>query len=131
MMNRKELIQQLEDCPVIAAVKDEEGLQACLDSEIGIVFVLFGDICTIPEIVRKLKEREKTVIVHIDLIAGLSGKEVAVNFIHSNTEADGIISTKPALIRQAKEHTRSRVSLPLIPWPSTTSADSPKQFVPM
>ena len=103
MMNRKELIQQLEDCPVIAAVKDEEGLQACLDAEIGIVFVLFGDICTIPEIVRKLKEREKTVIVHIDLIAGLSGKEVAVNFIHSSTEADGIISTKPALIRHAKE----------------------------
>ena len=30
MMNSKELMEQLEDCPVIAAVKDEEGLQACL-----------------------------------------------------------------------------------------------------
>lgn len=101
-MNRK-FMEQFEDCPVIAAVKDEEGLNACLGSEIGIVFVLYGDVCTIPEIVRKLKKGGKTVIVHIDLISGLSAKEVAVNFIHTNTEADGIISTKPALIRQAKE----------------------------
>lgn len=101
-MNRKRL-EQFEDCPVIAAVKDEDGLNACLGSEISIVFVLYGDICTIPGIVRKLKENGKMVIVHIDLILGLSGKEIAVNFIHTNTEADGIISTKPALIRQAKE----------------------------
>ena len=49
-------MEQFEDCPVIAAVKDEEGLNACLGSEIGIVFVLYGDICTIPDIVRKLKK---------------------------------------------------------------------------
>lgn len=101
-MNRK-LMEQLEDCPVIAAVKEEEGLRACLESDIGIVFVLFGDICTISGIVRRLKEKGKTVIVHIDLISGLSAKEIAVDFIHRSTEADGIISTKPALIRQAKE----------------------------
>ena len=101
-MNRK-LKEQFEDCPVIAAVKDEEGLKACLDPEIGIAFVLYGDLCTIPEIVRTLKENGKTVIVHIDLIPGLSGKEIAVDFIHRSTDADGIISTKPALIRQARE----------------------------
>ena len=50
-MNRK-FMEQFEDCPVIAAVKDEEGLNACLGSEIGIVFVLYGDVCTIPDIVR-------------------------------------------------------------------------------
>lgn len=102
MMSRK-LLEQLEDCPVIAAVKDEDGLNACLESEIGIVFVLYGDICTISEITEKLKEKGKTVIIHIDLIQGLSGKEIAVNFIHTSTKADGIISTKPTLIRQARE----------------------------
>lgn len=101
-MNRK-YMEQFEDCPVVAAVKDEEGLRACLSSDIGIVFVLFGDICSIPDIVRRLKDAGKTVIVHLDLISGLSGKEVAVHFIHESTAADGIISTKPALIRQARE----------------------------
>ena len=42
-------------------------------------------------------------MVHVDLITGLSPKEVAVDFIRSNTQADGIITTKPSLIRRGKE----------------------------
>lgn len=99
----RQFMEQFENCPIIAAVKDENGLTACTTSDISIVFVLFGDICSIPDIVRRLKEAQKTVIVHLDLVSGLSGKEIAVHFIRENTEADGIISTKPALIRQAKE----------------------------
>ena len=38
-----------------------------------------------------------------DRITGLSSKEVAVDFIRNNTSADGIISTKPALIKRARE----------------------------
>ena len=37
-------------------------------------------------------------VVHIDLIGGLGSKEIAVDFINSQTEADGIISTKPDMI---------------------------------
>ncbi|MGI6019490.1 MAG: glycerol-3-phosphate responsive antiterminator [Marvinbryantia sp.] len=102
-MKREELLEQFEDCPVIAAIKDEEGLQKCLESDIQIVFVLFGDICSISDIVKRLKDGGKTVIIHMDLIGGLSSREVAVTYVHRVTEADGIISTKPALIKQAKE----------------------------
>ena len=42
-------------------------------------------------------------MVHMDLISGLSTKEIAVEFIKEQTEADGIISTKPSLIKKAKE----------------------------
>ena len=42
-------------------------------------------------------------MVHIDLIAGLSGKEVAVDYIKQETLADGIISTKMAIVKRAKE----------------------------
>ena len=100
---KKEFMQLFEDCPVIAAIKDEAGLHACLSSDIKIIFVLFGDICSIGSIVEQLKAADKTVIVHLDLISGLSAKEIAVQFIRKHTSADGIISTKPALIRQAKE----------------------------
>lgn len=102
-MKREELLEQFEDCPVIAAIKDEEGLQKCLESDIQIVFVLFGDICSISDIVKRLKDGGKTVIIHMDLIGGLSSREVAVTYVHRVTEADGIISTKPTLIKQAKE----------------------------
>ena len=51
-----EMIKELEDCPVIAAVKDEQGLRACLKSESSVVFVLYGDICSISTIVEMIKE---------------------------------------------------------------------------
>lgn len=94
----------IEANPVIAAIKDDAGLDAsCACREIKVVFILYGDICTIGRIVEQVKEAGKTAIVHVDLIGGLSGKEIAVDFIRQNTQADGIISTKPPLIKRAKE----------------------------
>ena len=102
-MNQK-LYDLIEANPVIAAVKDMEGLDACCQrDEIKVVFILFGDICNISAIVEQIKASDKVAMVHIDLITGLSGKEVAVDFIKNNTLADGIISTKPALIKRARE----------------------------
>ncbi len=72
----------IEANPVIAAIKDMEGLSACCArEEIKVVFILFGDICNIGSIVRQIKEAGKVAMVHIDLITGLSGKEVAVDYI--------------------------------------------------
>lgn len=102
-MGHQEIMEMFEDCPVIAAIKDEEGLQKCLNMDIQAVFVLYGDICTIGGIVERLKQAQKMVFVHLDLIDGLGSKEVAVNYIKNTTKADGIISTKPALIKRAKE----------------------------
>lgn len=93
----------VEECPVIAAVKDEDGLEKVLNTDIGIVFVLFGDICSISDIVEKLKEAGKVAMVHLDLISGLGSKEVAVDYVKTHTRADGIISTKPMLVKRAHE----------------------------
>ena len=42
--------------------------------EIQVIFVLYGDVCTIPEILERIKAAGKKAMVHIDLIAGLSAK---------------------------------------------------------
>ena len=101
-MDRR-ILEAFEVCPVVAAIKDEEGLKKCLGSDIPIVFVLYGDICNIRDIVGRLKQAGKIVIIHLDLITGLSSKEIAVTYLRSVTHGDGIISTKPAVIRKAKE----------------------------
>lgn len=88
--------------PIVAAVKDDEGLQICLESESLVVFVLYGDLNSIPDIVMKLKTAGKTVFVHADLIEGLSAREAAVDYLIKNTSLDGIISTKLPLLRFAK-----------------------------
>lgn len=94
----------IEANPVIAAIKDDAGLEAsCSCRDIRVVFILYGDICNIGQIVERVKAAGKTAIVHVDLIGGLSGKEVAVDFIRQSTQADGIISTKPPLIKRAKK----------------------------
>ena len=96
--------EAVEENPIIAAAKNEEDLEICCSLEdIRIVFILFGDICSIMEIVEKVKAAGKIAMVHIDLINGLSSKEIAVEFIKKYTKADGIISTKAALIKKARE----------------------------
>lgn len=101
-MNRR-FLQAVEESPVIAAIKDEEGLKLCLESESQVVFILYGDVCTIPDIVQTVKDSGRIALVHMDLVAGLSTKEVAVDFIRRNTGADGILSTKANLVRRAAD----------------------------
>lgn len=100
----QEFYEAVEANPVIAAVKNDAGLQAAVEmEEIQMIFVLYGDVCTIPAILERIKAAGKKAMVHIDLIAGLSAKEISVEFIARQTRADGIITTKPALVRRAKE----------------------------
>ena len=100
----QEFYDAVEANPVIAAVKSDAGLQAAVEmEEIQVIFVLYGDVCTIPEILERIKAAGKKAMVQIDLIAGLSAKEISVEFIARQTRADGIITTKPALVRRAKE----------------------------
>ena len=51
----------------------------------------------------QVEKAQKVAMVHLDLITGLGPKEVSVDFIRNSTEADGIISTRPAIIRRACE----------------------------
>ena len=99
----QEIYEALEDSPVIAAIRDDTGLEACLNADVKVVFVLYGDVCSIPHIVDRIKAAGKIAVVHVDLILGLSAKEIAVDYIHENTKADGIISTRANLVQRAKK----------------------------
>lgn len=102
-VRRMKAIDLVETSPVIAAVKDDKGLRRCFDTECQVVFILYGNICSIGGIVHQIKSHGKIAIVHADLASGLSSKEIAIDFIRQNTEADGIISTKPMLVKRAME----------------------------
>ncbi len=103
-MTNREFIEKVEITPIIAAVKDDDGLSKALKEDVESVFVLYGDINTISQIVRKIKEAGKVAMVHVDLITGLNNsRDVCIDFIKNNTDADGIITTKSQLIQHAKE----------------------------
>ena len=92
----------LREAAIIPAIKSREGLERVLTGSKRLVFVLFGDILSIPDIVARLKAAGKMVLVHLDLIDGLNSRDVAVDFLVKKTQADGILSTKANLVKYAK-----------------------------
>lgn len=96
------LLHLLRQNPVIAAVKDNASLQLAIDSECQFISVLYGNIGTISNIVKKIKNAGKYAFIHVDLLEGASNKEVGIQFLKLVTEADGIISTKASMLKAAK-----------------------------
>ncbi len=100
-MNIKDL---LEENPVIAAVKNDEQLDLAVNSSAQIIFVLFGDVMNIKKISEIIASKNKMGIIHIDLVEGFTNKEVVIRYIKEKTRFDGIISTKPQVIKLAKKY---------------------------
>ena len=102
-MRAERLLEILSDQPIIAAVKNNEEFQRALQSDVGVIFLLYGNILTVSQLTAQVHDCGKLVFVHLDMIEGLASKEVAADFIAGNTVADGVISTKAALTRRARE----------------------------
>ena len=99
----KKIIELLERNPIIPAIKGEKGLNEALNSESEIVFILTCNLFNVKGIVEKLKQKNKVVFLHIDLVEGLSHSVYALEYMLENTKIDGIISTKNNMIKQAKK----------------------------
>ncbi|MFK0294383.1 glycerol-3-phosphate responsive antiterminator [Streptomyces sp. NPDC090442] len=97
------LAELLEEHPVVASVVDEAGLRAVLRSDCRIVFLLYGSVLDLPDIVQRLKDDGRVVLVNVDLLDGFAGKEVVVRYVKERTAADGILSSKAFMVRAARE----------------------------
>ena len=88
------MLPLLERTPVIPAVKEPETLDRALCHDGAAVFLLCGDILNIGELVDRVHRAGKQAVIHADLIAGMALRRCG---------ADGIISTRPHLIRRGRE----------------------------
>ena len=79
------LLHLLRQNPVIAAVKDNASLQLAIDSECQFISVLYGNICTISNIVKKIKNAGKYAFIHVDL---LEEKNESIKFRDNLTAFD-------------------------------------------
>ena len=100
------LAETLLDEPVIAAVKTDEALTAALASPCSAVFLLASTLLTVDGLVHRIHDAGKLAVVHIDLVDGLSSREIAVDSLNALCHPDGIISTRPTLIRRARHRGR-------------------------
>ncbi len=97
----KKLIEQLENSPVISAVREEHFFEA-VESPSEVIFLLGCNVLTVQGLIEKAHENGKMVLVHIDLADGIGKDKAGVHYL-TKCGVDGIISTRSHLIRAAKE----------------------------
>ena len=99
----RDFLREWADFPVIAAVGEEEKLALALQSPVRAVFFLGGIILTLPRMVALARDHKKRVFLHMDLVDGLGRDDAAVEWCAQMLRPDGLISTRPSLIRSAAQ----------------------------
>lgn len=96
------ILESMDNSPIIAAIRTRKEAEMAAKSNSEIIFLLGGDIPEVAKIVEILKNAEKKVFVHLDLIDGLGKDDKAVKFLAEYVNPNGIITTKSALIKTIK-----------------------------
>lgn len=100
----KKSIVDIVESQVIAAVSSEDLIDQAIKSKSNIAFLLTGDIFTLEDYVKRLKDGQMNVFIHMDFIEGISSDKSGIRYIAQQIKPDGIITTKTHLIREAKEY---------------------------
>lgn len=101
---RESLRRRLERNRVLPAVRDEEGLRRALHADQDILFVLYGDILTLEATVGSILKSGRMPFIHLDMIQGLAPNLVVLDYFNKHFRREcGVITTKPAMARKAKE----------------------------
>lgn len=97
----QEIKKCLENCPIIAAVR-ENMLDKAIKSPVEIIFLLKTSLIEIEKDILCAHAAGKKIFVHIDLADGIGKDKTGIEFL-AKIGVDGIISTRAQLIRYANE----------------------------
>ncbi len=101
-MKLKEFAELLQDNPILKAVSDMDSLDKAINAPGDFIFFLTGSILDLKEATRKCHKSGAYVFLHLDLIKGFSRDVEALKYIKDEIKADGVISTKVSLLKQAR-----------------------------
>lgn len=96
-------LPRLTQYPVIASVRRPQDLERAVAAPVSAVFLLFGDINDLGQVVNRVRGAGKSVYLHLDLVNGLGMDRAAVRYVARQIRPDGIISTRSQLVRAAAE----------------------------
>ncbi len=91
-----------EASPIIAAVRDEAGLKEALTAPVGVIFLLNAALNNLKYRVQQVEAAGKRAFVHLEMVAGLSKDQAALEFLKAEIGPSGIITTKPSLVQPAR-----------------------------
>jgi glycerol uptake operon antiterminator len=98
-----EPLQWLCTGKVIPACRTEAELAAALRlPHAPSLIILFGDINSLPELIRRTDEAGKLLLLHLDLIGGIGRDRAGIQFL-AKLGVKGVITTKPQLAKIARQ----------------------------
>lgn len=93
----------LEYNPIIAAVKDNKGLENALKSDCSIIFLLYGDIINLKDTVELINKHDKKAFIHLDMVTGMAPNPIIIDYIDKYLKVEGVITTKVNIVKRAIE----------------------------
>ena len=92
----------MDKTKIFAAVRTDEGLDAALKTGVETIFMQATNIEEVGAQIEKAHKAGKKLFIHIDITDGVGKDEYGIRFLQS-LGADGIISTRTNIIKQAKK----------------------------
>lgn len=88
----------LEDQRIIPAISNYQDLKKFLSLPLVYGILMNFQLAQLPELVKLMKDNHKKVLIHSELIKGLSSDEFGAIYLIQTLNVDGIISSKPKVI---------------------------------
>ena len=96
-MTKQEFLRLAHLYPVAAAIKSSEDMQAALDSQALLLFILRGDAFQLIPFVAQAHKRGKGIVVHVDLVSGVGKDRAGIQYLRQ-IGADAIITSRSQLV---------------------------------
>lgn len=88
---------------IIPAIKTHKTLELFLKSENEYGVLMDFQISQLPPLIKDIKKAGKKVLVHLDLIKGISSDEYGAIYLVQELKVDGIITIKPSVVKLCKK----------------------------
>jgi glycerol uptake operon antiterminator len=102
-MERLAFVERLKRKPVIGGMKQGSDLQRAIDQGVEVFFILTGTIFDLEVKAAQIKEHGRLVLAHVDLLEGIGRDASGIRFLAKRLGVDGVLSTRNAVIRAAKD----------------------------
>ncbi len=93
----------LREQKIIPAISNHQELRAFLQSHLTCGILMNFQLAQLAELVAEMKSKNKKVLIHSELIKGLSSDEYGAIYLIQSLKVDGIISSKPKVIEICKK----------------------------
>ncbi len=88
---------------VIPAISSHQSMKTFIKSDLTYGLIMGFQLAQLDNVVRTLKQNGKKVLVHLELIKGLSNDDFGAIYLIQELRVDGIITTKPRVIELCKK----------------------------